>query len=186
MHQRFQLSVGFDGELVFSIKAGQQGGDRFSLVGENEIVIARFTFFLIQIETAPLPFIRILLVDGIMQIAVVHKVRIEIGEFGCVVIFLIVAMLEDPDAKSILFVGIRVEFDPFIQLENAADVGKGRLFVVEAFRRAGTVAFDGHAAKNGRIPVVKLNKIELSRQFCRHDHLITGLVSIGFTIIISL
>ena len=59
VHQRFKLRVGFDGELVFGIEAGKQCGDRFSLVGEDEIVIAGFAFFLIQIEAAPWIFIRI-------------------------------------------------------------------------------------------------------------------------------
>ena len=90
MHQCFQLSVGFDGELIFIIEAGQQDGDRLSLVGENEIVIAGFAFFLIQIEAAPFRFIWFFRILGIMKIAIVRKVRIEIGEFGCVVIFLIV------------------------------------------------------------------------------------------------
>ena len=135
VHQRFKLRVGFDGELIFGIEAGQQGGDGFSLVGEDEIVIAGFTFFLIQIEAAPFRFIRFFRILGIMKIAVVCKVRIEIGEFGFVVILLIVAVLEDPDAQTVLFVDIRVEFDPLVQFKNAAHVGKRRLSAVEAFRR---------------------------------------------------
>ena len=111
MHQRLELRIEFGAEITFGIETGQQRGDVFSLVGENEIVIAGLACFFIQIEAASVPFIP--LIYGIMQIAVVCKVRIEIGEFVCVVIFLIVAVLEDQDAKSVLLVGIRVEFDPF-------------------------------------------------------------------------
>ena len=143
MHQRFQLRVGFGGELIFGIEAGQQGGDGFSLVSEDEIVIAGFAFFGMQIEAAPFRFIRIFRILGIMKIAIVRKVRIEIGELGCVVILLIVAVLEDPYAQRVVLVGIRVEIDPLVQFKDAADVGKGRLFAVEAVRSAGLVAFDG-------------------------------------------
>ena len=89
----FQLSVGFDGELIFVIETGQQGGDGFSLVSEDEIVIAGFAFFLIQIEAAPFRFIWIFRILGIMKIAIVRKVRIEILLFVFDVILLIVAVL---------------------------------------------------------------------------------------------
>ena len=61
MHQSFQLGVGFGEELTLGIEAGQQGGDGFSFVSEDEIVIAGFAFFGMQIKAAPVPFIRIIL-----------------------------------------------------------------------------------------------------------------------------
>ena len=151
MHQCFQLGVGFDGELIFVIETGQQGGNRFSLVGENEIVVAGFTFFGMQIKAAPFRFIWIIRILGIMKIAIVRKVRIEIGEFGCVIILLIVAVLEYPDSESVGRVGIRVEIDPLVQFKDAADVGQRGLFSVDAVRSAGTVAFDDYAAKDGSL-----------------------------------
>lgn len=167
MHQRFELRVGFGGELALFIEAGQQGGDGFSLVSEDEIVIAGFAFFGMQIKGAPVPFIRIILVLGIVEVAVIHKIRIEIGEFGCVVIFLIVSVLEDPDTQTVRRVGVGEKLDPFAQLENTADVGQRGLFSVDAVVAAGTVAFDGHAAQNGGIPVVKVDDIHLAGEFSR-------------------
>ena len=43
--------------------------------------------------------------------------------------------------------------------------GKSTLLVVEAFGSAGVVAFDGHAAKDGWISVIKINEIELFVEF---------------------
>ena len=89
MHKRFQLGVGFAGELAHAIEAGQQGGYRFSFIGENEIVIAGFACILIQLEIAPTRGSGLVRVFGVVQVAVFGKVRIEIGEFSCIVILLI-------------------------------------------------------------------------------------------------
>ncbi len=120
-HQRFH---GFGGELALFIEAGQQGGDRLSFVSENKIVIAGFAFFGMQIKAAPVRLVRFFRIHGIMQITVAGKVRHQVGEFAGVIVFLIVAVLQDPDAKSEFLIGIRVEFDSLIQFKNAANIGK--------------------------------------------------------------
>lgn len=114
VHQRFQLGAAFAAELACVIEAGLQNGDRLSLIGEDEIVAAGFTVGRVQIEFAPRPFVGLIRVCGIVQVAVICKVRHQIGELAVVVIGLIVTVLEDPDAQSVFGIGVRVKFDPFV------------------------------------------------------------------------
>ena len=54
-----------------------------------------------------------------------------------------------------------------VQFKDAADVGQRGLFSVDAVVAAGVVAFDDHAAKDGRISVVKIDDIHLAGEFSR-------------------